>query len=147
MSYHRARLAIVDHDAIAGGLWALACFDRALVHFAELRQIWRHRPEDDPLRISLERATQVYLEGQCEELLRSAGITTEAADAEFRAALGDSNIAATYVNGWACTPDPLVADLISYAAHLAALTSHGIGPWRRLDTTYCEMRRHKREGS
>src|SRR5688572_18406412 len=76
LSQARAKICVMNHDTVTAGLWALAGFDPALVHLAELRERFATLPEDDQIRVTLDRLTSVYVEGQCHELERAAGITT-----------------------------------------------------------------------
>lgn len=128
-SHVRATMAAMNRDAITAGLWALAGFDPALVHFAELREHLNRLDEGAPSRVSLDRALSVYLEGQCHELVRAAEITREAANAEVDRRLGD--VSSTVFNVLAVSDDPLCLEIMTYAMYLGTLTAHDIAPWRR----------------
>ena len=125
----RAKICAMKADAITAALWALSGFDPALVHFAELREHTNKLPEEHQLRISLDRALSVYVEGQCRELLVGAAITTDAANLLVEQEIGDPADVAFYV--LACTDDPLGMEIFGYALWLGVLTSHGLAPWNR----------------
>jgi hypothetical protein len=125
----RATIAAMNHDTIAAGLWALSRFDPALVHLAELREHFARLPEGDQIRITLDRLTSVYVEGQCHELVHAAGITTEEADR-----LSQDRLPGAYdttVQILECTDHPLALEICAYAIWLGVLTAHGIAPWKR----------------
>lgn len=142
LSQHRAKIAAMNHDAISAALWALAGFDTALIHFAELREKFGDRDEEDPLRISLDRALSVYVEGQCQELLRGAEITTDEANILVEQRIGDPAEVAMHV--LACSSDPLAMELFAYALWLGSITAHGIAPWKRYAWTMadCYYKKH-----
>ena len=132
-SHARAAMAAMNHDAITAGLWALSGFDPALVHLAELRERFNHLGEDDPIRITLDRLTSVYLEGQCRELQHGAGITSHndgqlahLIDIHLGPAVGTTSHQIL-----ACTSDPLGLEIHGYAMRLGVLTAHGTAPWKR----------------
>ena len=125
----RAAMAVMNHDVISAGLWALSGFDPALVHFAELRERLAHLPEDHNSRVALDRALSIYLEGQCHELFRGAGITRLESEALVRDHIGDTDT--TFRQVLDCTSDPLGVEIHGYAKWLAVLTSHSTAPWRR----------------
>ena len=129
LSQARAMICAMNHDTVTAGLWALSGFDPALVHVAELRERFSHLGEDDPIRITLDRLTSVYVEGQCHELERAAGITTEAMHELFITRLG--NVIAVTNQILRCTSDPLAIEIGGYAMRLGVLTAHGIAPWKR----------------
>jgi hypothetical protein len=143
MSVVRAKICAMNHDAVTAALWALSGFDPALVHLAELRERFAHLdPEEDPLRITLDRLTAVYVEGQCRELLIGAGITTDEANIKVEQAIGDPSDVAFQV--LACTSDPLSMELFGYALWLGSLTAHGKAPWNRFAAVMadCYHQRH-----
>lgn len=120
----------MNNDSISAAMWALSGFDPALVHLAELRERFiRLNPEEDPIRISLDRLTSVYVEGQCQLLLEGAGITTQEAAVRTQATIGDGVDTAMHV--LACSSDPLAMELYGYALYLGSLTGHGKAPWNR----------------
>lgn len=120
----------MNNDAISAALWALSAFDPALVHLAELRERFIHLdPEEDLLRITLDRLTSVYVEGQCRELLNGAGITTDEANALTEERIPDPGLTAFHV--LACTSDPLAMEIFGYALWLGSVTAHGQAPWNR----------------
>jgi len=129
LSDQRAKICVMNHDPVTAGLWALAGFDPALVHLAELRERFANLPEDDQIRITLDRLTSVYVEGQCHELERAAEITTEA----LFASMTILDPGTTPVTGHIldCTEDPLGLEILAYAARLGTLTAHGTAPWKR----------------
>ena len=127
-SDQRARMAVMKHDVISAGLWALASFDPALVHLAELRERFATLKEDDGIRIALERLTSVYLEGQCSKLVEGAGITKHDADVLITR-LSDVDETALHIVD--CTDDPLAMEIMAYALYLGSLTAHGNAPWNR----------------
>lgn len=120
----------MNRDAINAGLWALAGFDPALIHFAELREHLAQLHEDHPTRISLDRALSVYLEGQRQELLHVAGITRDS-DIIVMADSQLPDYSVTMVDVVTCTPDPLGIEIQHYALLLGTLTAHGDAPWKR----------------
>ncbi len=144
VSVVRAKICAMDHDAVSAGLWALSGFDKALVHFAELREHVGLLDEEDELRISLDRALSVYVEGQCRELLRGAGITIDEANIRVEETIGDPSPVAVHV--LACTDDPLGMELFGYALWLGSLTAHGKAPWNRFAAVMadCHYQRHPR---
>lgn len=119
----------MNHDAVTAGLWALSGFDPALVHFAELRERFAHLGEDNPSRISLDRALAVYLEGQCRELAAGAGITIDEASVQIIDRLGNTDTVFEQI--LTCTDDPLAIEVETYAMYLGVLTAHGDAPWKR----------------
>jgi hypothetical protein len=129
VSQVRAKICVMNHDVISAGLWALAGFDPALVHLAELRERFAKLPEDDQIRITLDRLTSVYVEGQCHELIRAAEITTQAADLLAIERLTGADETARHILD--CTSDPLALEICAYAMWLAVLTAHGTAPWKR----------------
>ena len=146
-SDQRARMAVMKHDVISAGLWALASFDPALVHLAELRERFATLKEDDGIRIALERLTSVYLEGQCSKLLEGAGITRLQADVLIVDGLGNVDETALHIVD--CTDDPLAMEIMAYALYLGSLTAHGNAPWNRFAATMadCHHQRHPILGS
>lgn len=140
MSFHRAAIAAMDHDTVSAGLWALAAFDPALVHLAELREHFRTLDEGDPLRVTLDRLTSVYVEGQCRELVHAAGITM----AEVHlAALGQIRGAGEALDHiLKCTDHPLAVELFDYARFLGTLTAHGDAPWKRFAAVMADCHSH-----
>lgn len=132
LSEHRAKICAMNHDAVSAALWALSGFDPALVPLAELREHFIRvlkLDEEDPLRITLDRLTSVYVEGQCRELLVGAGITTDAANLLVEERIGDPSHVALHI--LACTDDPLAMELFGYALWLGSITANGIAPWNR----------------
>ena len=125
LSQARAMICVMNHDPVTAGLWALAGFDPALVHFAELREHLGKLHEENPSRVSLDRALSVYVEGQCHELERAAGITTHG----FLDL--DPTITAVTEHILDCTSDPLGLEICAYAMRLGTLTAHGQAPWKR----------------
>lgn len=144
VSAMRAKIACMSHDAVTAGLWALSGFDPALVHFAELREHIGKLDEEHLLRISLDRALSVYVEGQCRELLVGAGITTDEANIKVEQAIGDPSGVALQVLD--CTDDPLGMEIFAYALWLGSLTAHGKAPWNRYAAVMadCYYQRHPR---
>lgn len=145
MSEDRARIAVMNHDTVSAGLWALSGFDPALVHLAELRERFAHLAEDDPIRITLDRLTSVYVEGQCRELLHAAGITTlidTQVGGLVNIQLGGLSVDATLQQILACTSDPLAVEIYSYAQHLGVLTAHGTAPWKRFAAVMADCHSH-----
>ena len=145
LSYVRATIAAMNHDTVSAGLWALSGFDPALVHLTELRERFAHLGEDDPIRITLDRLTSVYVEGQCRELLHAAGITSSS-DGDL-ADLIDQYISfeasgATYQQMLACTSDPLGTEIYAYALRLGVLTAHGLAPWKRFAAVIADCHSH-----
>lgn len=137
MSEGRAKIAAMNHDVVSAGLWALSGFDPALVHLAELRERFANLGEDDPIRITLDRLTAVYLEGQCRELIGGAGITIDQLDTQVQL-LSDhrADDVATYIVD--CTEEPLALEVMTYALYLGTLTAHGRAPWRRFSKVMAE---------
>lgn len=143
LSHQRAKIAAMNHDAISAALWSLSGFDPALVHLAELRERFIDLdPEEDQLRITLDRLTSVYVEGQCQLLLQGAGITTDEANLKVEQMIGDPSNVAVHV--LACTSDPLAMELFGYALWLGSLTAHGNAPWNRYAAVMadCYHQRH-----
>ncbi len=140
MSFHRAAIAAMNHDTVNAGLWALAAFDPALVHLAELREHFQRLPEEDLLRVTLDRLTSVYVEGQCRELIHAAGITTEEALEIMINRLGGNTD--TMYHAVACTDHPLAIELLAYAQHLGSLTAHGDAPWKRFAAVMADCHSH-----
>lgn len=138
----RAKICAMNHDTVSAALWSLSGFDPALVHLAELRERFIGLAEEDPLRITLDRLTSVYVEGQCNELLRGAGITTDEANIKVERAIGDPSDVALHV--LACTDDPLAMEIFGYALWLGSLTAHGKAPWNRFAAVMadCYHQRH-----
>lgn len=128
LSQHRAKIASMNGDVITAGLWALAGFDPALVHVAELREHFRHLPEEDQIRTAIDRLISVYVEGQCHELMRGAGITTPEASYHICQLPGLDEVTQKAVS---CTSDPLILEICGYAKYLGTLTAHGTAPWNR----------------
>lgn len=126
VSDQRAKICVMNRDAINAGLWALAGFDPALVHFAELREHLAQLHEDHPTRVSLDRALSVYLEGQRQELLHVAGITSDDS-----VVFDNDDYSVTMIDVVTCTPDPLGIEIQHYALLLGVLTAHGNAPWKR----------------
>lgn len=141
-SQARAAIAAMNHDTVNAGLWALAAFDPALVHLAELREHFERLPEEDLLRVTLDRLTSVYVEGQCRELVHAAGITTDEALEIMTNRLGGSS--ETLYHIVACTDHPLAIELLSYAQHLGSLTAHGDAPWKRFAAVMADCHSHLR---
>lgn len=140
MSFHRAAMAAMDHDTVTAGLWALAAFDPALVHLAELREHFRTLDEGDPLRVTLDRLTSVYVEGQCRELIHAAGITTLEVTEIVANRLGDNTETVYHIV--ACTDHPLAIELFAYAQYLGSLTAHGDAPWKRFAAVMADCHSH-----
>jgi hypothetical protein len=130
LSDQRAKICVMNHDPVTAGLWALAGFDPALVHLAELRERFAALQEDDQIRITLDRLTSVYVEGQCHELDRGAGVTTEEANNLITDRLAGAifPVTCTILD---CTSDPLGLEIAAYAMRLGVLTAHGDAPWKR----------------
>lgn len=141
MSQARANMAAMNNDAISAGLWALASFDPALVHLAELRERFTHLDEGDQIRVTLDRLTGVYVEGQCRELLHGAAITTHEADQLIATRIGDTSDVALHV--LACTNDPLAMEIFAYGLYLGSLTAHGNAPWNRFAATMADCYHHR----
>jgi hypothetical protein len=129
LSQARAMICVMNHDPVTAGLWALAGFDPALVHFAELREHLGKLNEENPSRVSLDRALAIYVEGQCRELASGAGITIDEASNQIVNHL--SGTEATLDHILACTDNPLAIEIETYAMYLATLTAHGHAPWKR----------------
>lgn len=129
LSDQRAKICVMNHDTVTAGLWALAGFDPALVHLAELRERFANLPEDDQIRVTLDRLTSVYVEGQCHELDRGAGVTTQEANKLITDRL--EGIYGTTCQILDTTSDPLALEVSCYAMRLGALTAHGTAPWKR----------------
>lgn len=147
MSQARAKICAMNHDTISAALWSLSGFDPALVHLAELRERFINlNPDEDPLRITLDRLTSVYVEGQCRELLHGAGITTDQANIHVEERIGDPSNVALHV--LACTPDPLAMEIFGYALWLGSLTAHGTAPWKRFSAVMadCYHQKHPMAG-
>lgn len=146
LSDRRAKICAMNHDIISAALWSLSGFDPALVHLAELREHFTKRglDEEDPLRITLDRLTSVYVEGQCRELLHGAGITTDEANIKVEQMIGDPSGVAEHV--LACNSDPLAMELFGYALWLGSVTAHGNAPWNRFAAVMadCFYQRHPR---
>lgn len=140
-SQARATMAAMNNDAISAGLWALASFDPALVHLAELRERFTHLDEGDQIRVTLDRLTGVYVEGQCRELLHGAAITTHEADQLIAKRIGDTSDVALHV--LACTNDPLAMEIFAYGLYLGSLTAHGNAPWNRFAATMADCYHHR----
>lgn len=140
-SQARATMAAMNNDAISAGLWALASFDPALVHLAELRERFTHLDEGDQIRVTLDRLTGVYVEGQCRELLHGAAITTHEADQLIALRIGDTSDVALHV--LACTSDPLAMEIFAYGLYLGSLTAHGNAPWNRFAATMADCYHHR----
>lgn len=122
-------------DVINAGLWALAGFDPALQHFAELREHLRIHPEDSPLRVTLDRALGVYLEAQTLQLFKDGGMSTTSADKAILAVCGEPDISITIRDAASLTDDTLILEIAGYAMFLAALTNWGAAPWNRFAAT------------
>jgi len=129
LSHVRAKIAAMNGDAITAGMWALAGFDPALVHVAELREHFRHLPEDDQIRVAIDRLISVYVEGQCRELIHAAGITTNEASVLVGQNLTNHNEVTYQILD--CSSDPLALEICGYAMWLGVLTGHGQAPWNR----------------
>lgn len=146
MSQARAKICAMNHDTVTAALWSLSGFDPALVHLAELREHFTKRglDEEDPLRITLDRLTSVYVEGQCRELLHGAGITIDEANIKVEQMIGDPSGVAEHV--LACSSDPLAMELFGYALWLGSVTAHGNAPWNRFAAVMadCFYQRHPR---
>jgi len=125
LSQARAMICVMNHDPVTAGLWALAGFDPALVHLAELRERFATLPEDDQIRVTLDRLTSVYVEGQCHELERAAEITTHSVPKL------DPTVTQVTEHILDCTSDPLGLEICAYAMRLGTLTAHGDAPWKR----------------
>lgn len=136
----RAAMAAMNHDPISAGLWALAGFDPALVHFAELREHTRKLSEEDRLRVSLDRALSIYLEGQCYELGVAAEVNKALIDSLIDQRIGDTTETAFHVLG--ASSDPLMMEVFTYALYLGVLTAHGQAPWRRYAEVMADCFRH-----
>jgi hypothetical protein len=136
----RAAIAAMDHDAVNAGLWALAAFDPALVHLAELREHFKRLPEEDLLRVTLDRLASVYVEGQCHELLVASGITTQEARALLLDRLGMGDDTMGHILD--CTDHPLGVELFSYAQFLGVLTAHDTAPWKRFAAVMADCHAH-----
>lgn len=134
----------MNHDTVSAALWALSSFDPALVHLAELREKFAHlNSEEDPIRITCDRLISVYVEGQCQELLNGAGITTEEANTLVEQRLGNIDQTATHTLDTS-GGDPLAMELFGYALWFGVLTAHGTAPWRRFAAVMadCYHQRH-----
>lgn len=140
LSHQRAKLAAMNHDATNAGLWALAAFDPALVHLAELREHFKHLDQEDLLRITLDRLASVYVEGQCRELIHAAGITTQEAHALIIDRLDGREDVVHHILD--CTDEPLAIELMGYAHYLGVLTAHGSAPWRRFAAVMADCHAH-----
>lgn len=143
-SDQRAKMAAMNHDAISAGLWALSSFDPALAQLAELREHFLHTlklDEEDQLRITLDRLILVYVEGQCQELLNSAEITTDQANLLVEDRIGDPSETALHI--LACTDDPLAMELNGYALWLGSLTANGTAPWKRFASVMADCYHEK----
>lgn len=140
LSYQRAKLAAMNHDATNAGLWALAAFDPALVHLAELREHFKHLDQEDLLRVTLDRLASVYVEGQCRELIHAAGITTQEAHALIIDRLDSREDTVHRILD--CTDEPLAIELMGYAHYLGVLTAHGSAPWRRFAAVMADCHAH-----
>jgi len=128
VSQVRAKICAMNHDPVTAGLWALAGFDPALVHFAELREHLGKLHEENPSRVSLDRALAIYVEGQCRELAAGAGITIDEASNQIVSHIDNT---ATFEQILACTSNPLAIEIETYALYLATFTAHGLAPWKR----------------
>jgi len=129
VSEQRAKICVMSHDVISAGLWALAGFDPALVHFAELREHFGKLDEEHPSRVSLDRALAIYVEGQCRELIAGAGITMDEVSTQAIERISDINDTLEHI--LACTTDPLAIEIETYAVYLGLLTAHSDAPWKR----------------
>ena len=129
LSHVRAMICAMNGDVITAGMWALAGFDPALVHLAELREHFRHLPEDDQIRVAIDRLISVYVEGQCRELLHAAGITTHEANGMVNLNLTNRDEITYQILDR--TDDPLGLEICGYAMWLGVLTGHGQAPWNR----------------
>lgn len=121
----------MEGDIITAGIWALAAFDPALVHMAELREHFTGLPEENQIRVTIDRLLSVYVEGQCRELVIGAGITTDEAHHLAAQRLGKQATHEVIMQILDCTSDPLGVEILGYAQHLGALTAHGPAPWNR----------------
>jgi hypothetical protein len=135
LSQSRARMAVMRQDPINAALWSLAGFDRALIHFAELRE-WAAKKQktgarDEELEVALDRTLSVYLESQSATLMDAAGINRRELDQLVTQRLGDASVNYTGIHAIACTEDPLMLELFSYALRLGVLTNHDAAPWNR----------------
>ncbi len=139
-SQARAKLAAMDHDTVAAGLWALSAFDPALVHLAELREHFKRLSEEDLLRVTLDRLASVYVEGQCRELVHGAGITMGEAHICALNQLADANEVLGHILD--CTDHPLGVELFGYAQFLGVLTAHGTAPWKRFAAVMADCHAH-----
>lgn len=126
-------------DVITAGLWALAGFDPALQHFAELREHLRAHPADSQLRVSLDRALGVYLQSQCCTIADAVGASQRERDTAILntcntddGVYANGAVAEATLNALLLTDDPLVLEIISYGMHLSTFTSWGPTPFRRL---------------
>jgi hypothetical protein len=138
LSGQRATMAAMRHDPVNAALWALASFDPALVHFAELREKTSRSPKldtrDEELENALNRALTVYLDGQIDMLRQAANINIRDFNEIVDEALGsDPNIIG--MRAAQCSDDPLMMQLVSYALHLGTLTGHARAPWKRFSRT------------
>lgn len=122
-------------DVINAGLWALAGFDPALQHFAELREHLVDHPEDAPLRVSLDRALGVYLQAQTIQLFQDSGYSRESLDRLILAKCGASDVSIVIRDAASLTDDLLILDISGYAMYLTALTNWGVAPWNRFANT------------
>lgn len=127
----RARETRIDVDPICSGLWALAGYDPALQHFAELREATRHYGPDHRLRVALDRAIGVYLEAQCQTLRDAAEIRAWEMDQHTSKLIGDDAITAVCYHAIGTTEDPLMIEVFTYALYLGTLTGHGLAPWKK----------------
>lgn len=124
-------------DAINAGLYALAGYDPALVHCAELRERNAHRGEYDILRVSLDRFLAMYMEAQGRELAMANNMAPYETHRFIDETLKD-NLATTTFFAVGATSDPLMLDVLTYAMYLGTLTSHGLAPWNRFATVMAE---------
>lgn len=134
LSHHRAKIAAMANDPINAALWALASYDPALVHFAELRETLAKRyPEDHELTVALSRVLTVYLGEQCTILCDAANVTAKELEGLASDKIGDDDINQTLLRAVAGGHDgDLMCDVFNYGLCLGLLTAHGIAPWNRM---------------
>lgn len=131
-------------DPINAGLWALAGYDPALMHCAEMRERIQAASEDDPQRISLDRFVSVYLEAQCQTLAAAAGVEGRDINTHLSEAIGETSMATTTYFAVGSTRDPLMLEVVCYAMYLGSFTAHGLAPWNKFAQVIadCFYRRH-----
>lgn len=127
----KARETRLDVDTVVAGMWALAGYDPALQHLAELREASRRFGTDSKVWISLNRMIGVYLEAQCETLRDAAEVRAWEMDQHTSKIIGDDAITAVCYHAVGTTDDPLMIELFTYALYLGTLTGHGLAPWNK----------------